>query len=139
MCSCEGKQIQLLSENSSRWCQKPTSCIFAKNPHAPCFPSGGAHWGGTSGTMAWPGRGHLKTVELGPFSSCWEHGDRLVSASPTTQLNLSMLTLGLPQTPVVWSHGLTIRQPQSPFALPQPGAPASSCTRSAGMPLGNIP
>jgi len=45
MCSCEGKQIQSLFENSSRQCQKPTSCIFAKNPHAPCFPSGGARWG----------------------------------------------------------------------------------------------
>lgn len=42
MCSCEGEQIWLLLENSSRQCQKPTSCIFAKNPHAPCFPSGGA-------------------------------------------------------------------------------------------------
>lgn len=45
MCSCEGKQFQLLLENSSRQCQMPNSCIFAKKPHASCFSSGGAHCG----------------------------------------------------------------------------------------------
>lgn len=91
MCSWEGKQIQLLLENSSRQCQKPTSCTFANNIHVPCFPRVGAYWGdfrhcGMSGdTVEWEETFEYSEAEL--FLQL------LFSASPHTQLNLSVSAL----------------------------------------------
>jgi len=85
------------------------------------------HVGGTAGTMAWPGRRCLKTVELSPFSSCWEHGDGLASASPATQLNLSLLALGLAQARALWCHRLTVGAAVTELVCPFSAAARSSC------------
>lgn len=139
MCSCEGKQIQLLLENSSRQCQKPTSCIFARNPHAPHFPSGGVHWR----DFRHHGMGWEETFEdsgAEPFPWLLEAWRWAGLSIPCHQLNLSALALGLPQALALWGHRLMVQQPWNWFDLaqPLPGGPASSCTKSAGMPLGNI-
>lgn len=137
MCSCEGKQIQLLLENSSRECQKPTSCIFAKNPHAPCFPTGGAHCGDfRHHCMAWEET--FEAIGAGALSPAAGNMEMGWSQHPPPPSWTSLRGPG-----ACHRHHLcgTINsQCSSQFALSQllPGAPSNSCTKSVGMPLRNI-